>query len=118
VDDYATKFMALSCRDPALTEAHQIQLFTTSLGAALRTDVSLQKPATLDDAFMFARAYEQRLLPQVVPQAPPRSGRNFSRPAASVMGSSGSSVPASSVANKPTPTLKLSPAEIANRRAK
>jgi hypothetical protein len=117
VDDYAKKFMALSYCDPAPTETHQIQLFTAGLGTDLRTDVSLQQPAMLDDAVMFARAYEQRLLPQAVPQALPRSGRKFSRPTASVVGSPSSSAPASSVAsvaNKTTPTLKLSPAEIAD----
>jgi hypothetical protein len=62
----------------------------------------------LDDAVMFARAYEQRLLPQTVPHAASRSGRTFSRPVASIAGSSSSTAPASSVASgvgKPAPTL-------------
>jgi hypothetical protein len=70
---------------------------------------------------MFARAYDQRLLPQTVPQATSRSGRTNSRLVASVGGSSGSGAPASSaalVASKLTPTLKLSLAEIADRRTK
>jgi hypothetical protein len=99
VDDYAKKFMALSCRDPALTETHQIQLFTAGLGTARRTDVSLQQSAMLDDAVMFARAYEQRLLRRNVPQATSRLGRTFSTPAASVGGSSGSGASASSAAS-------------------
>jgi hypothetical protein len=62
VDEFAKRFMALSCRDPTITEQQQIQLFTTSLGDPLRLDVALQQPASMDDAVIFARAYEQRLL--------------------------------------------------------
>jgi hypothetical protein len=29
IDDFAKCFMALSCRDTAITEAHQVQLFLT-----------------------------------------------------------------------------------------
>jgi hypothetical protein len=32
-------------------------MFTSSLGKPLRTDVTLQRPVTLDEAIMFARAY-------------------------------------------------------------
>jgi hypothetical protein len=49
--------MALSCRDPAISKDHQVQLFTTGLGRQLRTDVALRKPATLYEAVMYARAY-------------------------------------------------------------
>jgi hypothetical protein len=59
VDDYCKQFMSLSCRDLAISESHQIQLFTAGLGKPLRTDVSLQKLETLDEAIMYARAYEQ-----------------------------------------------------------
>jgi hypothetical protein len=59
VDDYCKQFMSLSYLDLAISESHQIQLFTASLGKPLRTDVSLQKPETLDEAIMYARAYEQ-----------------------------------------------------------
>ncbi|KAG8091285.1 hypothetical protein GUJ93_ZPchr0011g27170 [Zizania palustris] len=52
--------MALSCRDTAITEAHQVQLFIAGLGKPLRADIVLQRPTTLDDAVMFARAFEQR----------------------------------------------------------
>jgi hypothetical protein len=97
-------------------------LFTAGLGAALRTDVSLQQPATLDDAVMFARAYKHRNLPQVVPPTSSRSaGHTFSRTAASVTGSTISGVPApsaTSAVSKPTPTLKLSSTKIADRWAK
>jgi hypothetical protein len=34
--------------------------FMVGLGQPLCTDVALQKPATLDDAVMYAHAYEQR----------------------------------------------------------
>jgi hypothetical protein len=42
VDEFAKQFMALSCRDPTITEQQQIQLFTTGLGDPLRLDVALQ----------------------------------------------------------------------------
>jgi hypothetical protein len=32
VDDFTKRFMALSCRDTAITESHQVQLFITGLG--------------------------------------------------------------------------------------
>jgi hypothetical protein len=54
VDDYAKQFMALSCRDTSLTEPLQVQLFITNLGNPLRTDVALQRSASLDDAVIFA----------------------------------------------------------------
>jgi hypothetical protein len=60
VDDYCKRFMSLSCRDPVISESHQIQLFTAGLGKPLCTDVSMQKPEMLNEAIMYARAYEQR----------------------------------------------------------
>jgi hypothetical protein len=59
--------MALSCRDPGITETHQVQLFLAGLGQLLRMDVALQKPSTLDEAIMLARAYEQRTTPSSSP---------------------------------------------------
>jgi hypothetical protein len=41
IDEYCNKFMALSCRNPATTEEHQVQLFTAGLGHHLQTDVAL-----------------------------------------------------------------------------
>jgi hypothetical protein len=60
VDEFCKRFIALSCHDTPLTEQQQIQLFITSLGDPLWTDVALQQPASLDAAIIFARAYEQR----------------------------------------------------------
>jgi hypothetical protein len=60
VDDFAKRFMALSCRDTVITEAHPVQLFLTGLGKPLRIDVALHRPPTFDDAIMLPRAYEQR----------------------------------------------------------
>jgi hypothetical protein len=62
VNEFAKRFMALSCRDPTITEQQQIQLFTTGLGDPLRLDVALQQSTSMDDAVIFAQAYEQRLL--------------------------------------------------------
>jgi hypothetical protein len=41
VDDDCKQFMSLSCRDSAISESHQMHLFTASLGMPLRTDVPL-----------------------------------------------------------------------------
>jgi hypothetical protein len=41
IDDFAKCFMALSCYDTMITEAHQVQLFITGLGHPLRTDIAL-----------------------------------------------------------------------------
>jgi hypothetical protein len=62
--------MALSCRDPTISEDHQVQLFTTGLGHQLRT---FQKPTSLDEAVMYARAYAQRDTPHAL--LPPSAGR-------------------------------------------
>jgi hypothetical protein len=67
VDDYAKQFMTLSCYDTSLTEPLQVQLFITDLDDPLRTDIALQQPASLDDAIIFARAYEQRNISRDVP---------------------------------------------------
>jgi hypothetical protein len=39
VDEYCSRFMALYCHDPSLTEVQQIQLFVTGLGQPLCMDV-------------------------------------------------------------------------------
>jgi hypothetical protein len=44
VDDFCNRFLALSCREPALTEALQVLLFVIGLGPSLRTDVALLQP--------------------------------------------------------------------------
>jgi hypothetical protein len=46
VDDFAKRFMALSCRDTAITEAYQVQLFLVVLGKPLRIDVVQHRPPT------------------------------------------------------------------------
>jgi hypothetical protein len=81
IDEFAKRFMALSCRDPTITEQQQIQLFTTGLGDPLWLDVALQQPTSMDDAVIFTRAYEQRLLPRSTgaQTASRGSGRTTSR---------------------------------------
>jgi hypothetical protein len=82
VDEYITRFMALSCHDPTLLKAQQVQLYITDLGDPLRTDDALQQLATLDDAVIFTRAYEQRNASrETAMQQPCPSGRAFPRPA-------------------------------------
>jgi hypothetical protein len=81
IDNYCNRFLALSCRDPTLTEAQQIQLFHVELGPSLRTDVALHHPTTLDNAVKFAHAYEQCDTAQKQ-SAPPQSslsGRSFTK---------------------------------------
>lgn len=63
IDDYCNKFMQLSCRDGELSEWQQIHLFPTNLQEPIKTDIALHLPRTMDDAVMFARAYEQRQPP-------------------------------------------------------
>jgi hypothetical protein len=58
VDEFAKRFMTLSCRGPSITEPQQIQLFITRLGNPLRLDVVLRQPSSMDDAVIFARAFE------------------------------------------------------------
>jgi hypothetical protein len=80
-----------------LTEHQQIQLYIAGLGDPLRTDIQLQQSTKLDDAVIFARAYEQQNAAQTAPQGPP--------------------APASPGGNKQqATTLRLSSAEIAQRR--
>jgi hypothetical protein len=54
IDDFTKRFMALSCRDTVITEAHQVQLFLMGLRKPLCTDVMLHRPPTFDDAIMLA----------------------------------------------------------------
>jgi hypothetical protein len=83
IDDFAKRFMALSCRDTAITESHQDQLFIAGLGKPLRTDVALQRPLTLCDTVMLARAYEQHdSTPASAPPPPPSraAAHSFTKP--------------------------------------
>jgi hypothetical protein len=51
--------MPLCCQDHTLTENKQIQLLTMGLGDPLRMGVALQWPTIMDEAVMYAHAYEQ-----------------------------------------------------------
>jgi hypothetical protein len=82
VNDYMARFMELSCRDESLTDHQQIQLYITDLDDPLRTDVQLQQPTKLDDAIIFARAYEQRNATRTAKPQPVRGGGRFSTRAA------------------------------------
>jgi hypothetical protein len=119
VDDYAKQFMALSCRDTSLTEPLQVQLFITGLGDPLRTDVALQQPASLDDAVIFARAYEQRNISRDVPPSAAWSTSRssyWSAPASGLLSAAVGLATSSTSVNKSMTTIRLSPMEIAQRR--
>jgi hypothetical protein len=60
------------CED--LVEKHHISIFTAGLRNPLRTDVELEHPATLEDAMVLARIYEQRLA--MSGDSPARSAAN------------------------------------------
>jgi hypothetical protein len=120
VDEFAKRFMAFSCRDPSITEPQQIQLFITGLDDPLRSDIALQQPSLMDDAVIFARAYEQRLAlhetgPQSTVGGVGRTGaRNVPQQGASSTSASIGTAPATLA--KPPPTVVcLSPAEIVQR---
>uniref|UniRef100_A0A0A9GMD0 Retrotransposon gag domain-containing protein n=1 Tax=Arundo donax TaxID=35708 RepID=A0A0A9GMD0_ARUDO len=127
VQDYTNQFVSLACRDVELTETQQIQLFIAGLTNPLKTDVALQRPVTLDDAIMLARAFEQRLALDIVPnrsasRAPYRptlSATSTATVAASGQSSTQSApgsaklVPVSSS----LPRRRLTLAEMAQRRA-
>jgi hypothetical protein len=78
VDEFAKRFMALSSRDPSITELQQIQLFISGLGNPLRLDVALQQPSSMDDAIIFARAFEQRLVSRDAGPQQPACGQHRS----------------------------------------
>jgi hypothetical protein len=120
VDEFSKHFIALSCRDMTLSEVQQLQLFITSLGDPLRTDVALQQLATLDGVVIFARAYVQRNMSRKT--TPAGSGRSFghsaSRLSATVSGQASTPALAASspsVAKSSMASLRLSPIEIAQR---
>jgi hypothetical protein len=77
VEAFCNRFMALDCCDSDIAKAHQIHLFMAGLGQPMRTDVVLQKPSTLDEAIMYAHAYEQCT---TIVAAPRASGCSTSKP--------------------------------------
>jgi hypothetical protein len=119
VDEFAKQFMVLLCHDPSITKPQQIQLFITGLGDPLRLDVTLQQPSLMDDAVIFARAYEQRLAawdmgPQPSARGAGRVGaRTTSLPSTT---RTSSSIRMQANTSKPASVLRLSPAEITQRR--
>jgi len=92
VEEYAKQFVSIACREVELSERQQAQLFIAGLNNPLRTDVAIQSPMTLDDAIRYARAYEQRLALESVPQrqsgrAPFRSAGQQGSPTSGTQGS-------------------------------
>jgi hypothetical protein len=109
VDEYSKRFIALSCHDTTLSEPQQNQLFITGLGDPLRTDVVLQQSASLDDAVIFARAYEQRNTSSQY------TSWTVTLPVATTTGATPS--PSTGSVNKLAPSsIRLSPSEIAQCR--
>jgi hypothetical protein len=118
VDEYYNRVMALSCHSHSITEAQQIQLFVTGLGQPQRMDIALKQPASLDEAVVLARAYEQHDAPRVASPTPTRSQTRFSTkpPVSSATSAAVASAAASpSVTGGKSPTtLLLMPGEIAD----
>jgi hypothetical protein len=108
VDEFTKRFMALSCRDMTITEPQQIHIFITGLGDPLRLDVVLQQPSSMDDAVIFARAFEQRLVSQQPALEQTRGSGHAQPPTVHAVASTGT---------KPPPVVKrLMATEIAERR--
>jgi hypothetical protein len=118
VDDFFNSFMALSCREPALTEPLQVQLFIAGLGPTLHMDVALLQTQSLDEAIKLVRAYEQCLVPP--PPASVRTAtRSFTKPATSTPTTPQHSTASTlSVSNKSSSVLKLTPTKVAEHRRK
>ncbi|WVZ54035.1 hypothetical protein U9M48_004903 [Paspalum notatum var. saurae] len=121
VDDYVDRFLSLACCNIDLSEPQQVQLFVAGLVNHLKTDVAMRQPPTLDDAIKLARAYEQRMLlaptdlaPSCPSHAPPRPG-SYAPSQSAPASESAASRPSSSTTS--LPRKRLSPAEMAQRRA-
>jgi hypothetical protein len=130
VEDYTDQFLAFACRDADLTEQQLVHIYTAGLVNPLKTDVALRRPANLDDAIMLARAYEQRMQLGPADPAPVRGGRQqhqASFPAAAAKAPSAQQAPSASSAapgvgkssalSSMLPRRRLSPTEMAQRRA-
>jgi hypothetical protein len=52
VQEYTDQFLALACRDADLSDHQLVQIYTADLSNPLKTDVTLRRPATLDDAII------------------------------------------------------------------
>jgi hypothetical protein len=61
VDDYTDQFLTLAYCNADLSDHQLVQIYTTGLVNPLKADVTLYRPAMLDDAIVLARTYEQRL---------------------------------------------------------
>jgi hypothetical protein len=121
VDDYSKRFIALSCRDTSLSKPQQIQLYIMGLGDPLWTDVALQQSTSLDNAVIFARAYEQRnasrdaAVVQLARSSSRFTGRSTGAPTPTA--SSATLAPSLGSINKPeSNAICLSPSKIAQRR--
>jgi hypothetical protein len=119
VDDFRKHLIALTCCNTSLTEPQQIQLFIIGLGDPLHTDVALLPPASLDDAIIFSQAYKLCNASQGTVHHPSSwvPTRSTYKPALSSTSKPVlSSATASASVNKPSAgTIRLTPAEIAQR---
>ena len=133
VDDYTDKFLALACCNADLTESQLVQMYTAGLVNPLKTDVTLCHPASLDDAIMLARAYEQRLHLSSTDPGPTRGTRSLFQSSSTHMETappaSSSATPHDTASSATTgsgkttslastlPCRRLSPADMTQRRA-
>jgi hypothetical protein len=128
VDDYTDQFLTLACRDTDLSNRQLVQIYTAGLTNPLKTDVTLRRPATLDDAIMLAHPYEQRMQLESTAGRSVRSA-HLSSPGATSMKAAAPSQAASSASSAAPglgktaplssmlPHHRLSQAEMAQRRA-
>jgi len=109
VVDYSNKFMHLACREAELSELQQVHLFVAGLQEPVKTDVGLRSPKTLDDAIMYARAYEQRQSARPLWRPSPRTTMQTSASTtttehATTPGSGGSLPPRGPIRRRLTPS--------------
>lgn len=115
---YQTKFLALASRTfEALSDKQQIQLFTAGLRDELAVDVELHQPDDLQEAMSLARAYERKASKLGNASRPPP--RQPFRNVASTSALANSALPGTDAMVDATPRQfrRLSPAELAERRA-
>jgi hypothetical protein len=124
INDFAKRFLALSCRDTTIMNDHQVQLIIKGLGNPLHTDVALQCPTTIDGMVVLDHANKQcdvapsptRALPSASTCPPQRCWSRPPMPTTLPPPTTSSTASASSVVKPASNIRRLTPAENAQRR--